>query len=311
MGRETTPFLVRAGAIALLATTPSIASAHWGRPLAPEELAGAWNFDPVVLINLAAIATLYAVGLAKSRASSARSTWRMAAFVGGMFAVVVALLSPVDALSDQLAWAHMLQHMILMLVAAPLFALSVADRAVARSLPSRWRKRLGRWLAPASPLRNVAVVWGLYAIANWVWHIPIAYESALAHRGIHDLEHLSFFVTAYLFWSLLLHPSPRVRVSGVAAVLVLFATSLHSSALGIFMTLAPRPWYPTYETRAPLWGLTPLEDQQLAGSIMWMPSCLVYVAAAAALVGLSLERDSTERELIATETHPTKGLDPT
>src|SRR5205085_10982078 len=131
---------------------------------------------------------------------------------------------------------------------------------------------------PGLPL----LAWALYAAALWVWHAPAFYETALRSRAIHDLQHLCFLGTAFLFWRVLLDPVRRLRLSRGAGVLYLFTTCLQSGALGIYLTLSPRLWYPTYAL-APAWGLSPLEDQQLAGLIMWVPGCLAYAVAALAL----------------------------
>jgi cytochrome c oxidase assembly factor CtaG len=116
------------------------------------------------------------------------------------------------------------------------------------------------------------------------------YQAALRDPLLHDAQHLSFFTAASLFWRLCLDPLAGRRLSALGAIPYLFTTALHSAALGIFLALSQRTWYPDYVTRTSAWGLTPLEDQQLAGLIMWMPACLIYPAVAAILFGTWLTR---------------------
>jgi putative membrane protein len=130
-------------------------------------------------------------------------------------------------------------------------------------------------------LTRPLVAWTLHAVALWGWHVPAFFQATLVDRTVHNFQHISFFVTALLFWSSLF--GARSREANGAAVLYLFTTMVHSSVLGALLTFASRPWYPAYLETAPLWGFTALEDQQLGGLIMWVPASLVYVA-----VGLSL-----------------------
>jgi putative membrane protein len=256
-----------------------------------------WSADPVLHLNLLLISWLYVRGLGRVwRAGVGRGVrvWQAAAFGGGILALVAALASPLHMLSEQLASAHMVQHMLLMNVAAPLAVLGSPALVVLSGVPAPYRATLGRlWRRiDAGVLWNPLAVWAAYALVLWVWHVPALYQAALRDPLVHDLEHLTFFAAALLFWRLVLDPIGRRRLDPVAAVAYLLTASLHGMALGVLMTLSPRPWYPEYEGRAPAWGLTALEDQQLAGLIMWMPVGVVYVAAAAArLAALIHERE--------------------
>ena len=125
----------------------------------------------------------------------------------------------------------------------------------------------GRVAALTGPL----AVFLLHAIAIWAWHIPRLYEAALHNDGIHALEHVSFVVTAALFWWGMVH-GRYGRIGYGVAVLYVFLTAVHSSILGALMTVAPGVWYPAYTAAASAWHLDPLEDQQLAGLLMWVPS---------------------------------------
>lgn len=259
-----------------------------------------WNPDPLILGNAAALSTLYAVGLTRMWRSAGVghgvSRLRAAAFAAGVAMLLIALVSPVDPLSDELSWVHMIQHMLLMTVAAPLFVAGAPGRVAAWALPERWRRRaLGAmarsaaWRPAAYVLWQPLLLWALYAVVLWVWHLPALYGAALADELIHDAQHLSFFVAAALYWRVLLDPFGRYRLDRGVGVLYLFATSMHATVLGVFMTLSPRVWYGAYLGRTDAWGLTALEDQQLAGLTMWMPACAVYAALAAALFAAWLD----------------------
>jgi cytochrome c oxidase assembly factor CtaG len=200
--------------------------------------------------------------------------------------LVVALVSPVDALSDSLLWVHMVQHELLMVVAAPLMALSSplvacvwafrtralrAGGPVRPSLASRGYHAL-RWaMAPA-------FVFLLHALALWIWHLPSLYDAALEHEAVHIAQHICFFSSACLFWWGMLH-GRYGRLGYGAAVIYMFATSMHSGVLGALLTVARYPWYRDYMATTSSWGYTPLEDQQVAGLIMWIPASVVFLVA--------------------------------
>jgi putative membrane protein len=281
--------------LALLLTHPSAAWADAGvatePPVTPGTLWRAWNCDPFILLNLILLGSLYLHGMRQlwGKAGGGRGVARgqAAAYLGSLFALVVALISPLHALSEELASAHMVQHMLLMVIAAPLFVLGSPGLVLTWALAPTWRPATASWhrFFNSELLVRSLFPGALYAAALWVWHLPVAYEAALVDPLVHDAQHLSFFAAACLFWRALLDPLPRRRLQPLTAVVVLFTTSLHAMLLGVFMALSPGLWYEAYAARTDVWGLTPLEDQQLAGLIMWMPACLVYPAVAAAVIG--------------------------
>jgi putative membrane protein len=293
-------------ALLLVAGTTGVAEAHPSGLRAGDPWWRAWNADWLILLNLAIMAGLYGYGLRKMwrRAGAGRGVkpWRALAFAGSLLAILVALLSPIDTLSDDLSWVHMLQHLILMAVAAPLLVIGYPELVLLWVLPPRARRAVGRW-----PQRNTVVgalwraswnpllIWSVHALAVWVWHVPVLYELALVDPLIHDVEHLTFFLAAVLFWRVAIDPRSSLRLNPGLGVLYLFTTSLHASALGALMALSPRPWYPIYIGRTEVWNLTPMQDQQLAGLIMWMPGCTVYALAAAVLLGLWLQSMESSR----------------
>jgi putative membrane protein len=258
---------------------------HEGRPHNWNDLARAWSFEPLIVISLAISALLFASGLRRQRSIR---TWEALCFAGGWFALFVALVSPLHAWGQVLFSAHMTQHEILMLVAAPLLVLGRPLLAFLWALPLSWSRRLGN-LAKTGPINRVwkaltipLVAWLVHAVALWIWHIPVLFEAVLHNEAVHMAQHLSFLLSALLFWWALIH-GPQGAMGYGAAVLYLFTTSIHSGVLGALLTVAGSVWYPSYVGLTNSWGLTPLEDQQLGGLIMWIPAGLVYVIAGLAL----------------------------
>lgn len=258
-----------------------------------------WTFPLLVTVNLLFASAVYGTGVHRIWKKAGRGrviSFRQAgSFVAGLFVLVVALVSPIDALADELSAVHMIQHMLLMNVAAPLLVLGLPGMALLWTLPLEARRKVGTWRRHVRPGRALyyllwqpLLLWCLYAAVLWVWHLPGLYIAALHHELFHDFQHLTFLVVSCLFWRVLLDPVSRMRLSRVATVLYLFFTSLHATVLGVFMALAPAVWYPTYEGRTIAWNLTALEDQQLAGLIMWMPACMVYAIVVALVVAFWL-----------------------
>jgi putative membrane protein len=271
---------------------------------APRDLWTAWSADPAVLLGLVLAAALYARGLRRywQRVGSGRgiARWQAVAYTAGLGAVAVALVSPLDALSTALFAAHMAQHLVLVQVAAPLLVLG------APLVPGLWafgpatRRAIGRWWRHAPGPRAVwrvvsqpLVVWVLFAGVLWGWHLPALYQAALVSAPIHAAEHASLLGAALLLWWTVLHPGRSGRLGYGAGVLYLFATGLHSGLLGAFLTFAPVPWYPSYAPTVAAWGLSPRDDQQLAGLLMWVPGGLLFVLAACGLLVAWLQ--ATER----------------
>jgi putative membrane protein len=197
---------------------------------------------------------------------------------------MIALDSPLHELGEQLFWVHMLQHEILMLVAAPLLVLGRPLISFLWAFTPRWRSRIGSvgrsrvfttgWRMISAPLS----AWLLSALALWVWHAPSLFNQTLTNDAMHAAQHASFFLTALLFWWPLANRLPSIGYGGGLAYV--FTTALHTSVLGALLTFAPRPWYAPYLASTAHWHLTPLEDQQLGGLIMWIPagSLLLIVA---------------------------------
>ncbi|MFN2490186.1 MAG: cytochrome c oxidase assembly protein [Actinomycetota bacterium] len=254
--------------------------------VAPQELWGAWTMEPGVLVAIALVAATYGAGLARLwRAGRGRgvAVRRAMSFYGGIAVLGIALVSPLHALGETLFSAHMVQHLILMIVAAPLLVYGAPLVALVMALPSRVRRRVNglRRVVAVEWARRVLtgaiVVWTLHAAALWAWHLPLLYERALGNDIVHAAEHASFLGTALLFWTLVLAPTCGRRPTYPAALAIVFTTALQSSALGAILTFAADPLYPGHATGAAAWSITLLADQQLAGVIMWVPAGFVYL----------------------------------
>jgi putative membrane protein len=275
-------FAVAIGALLGCAVT---LHAHEGEPLRPHDLWYAWQFPAGIVIPLALSGVLYVLGIARSGHRSAR---QILAYALGWIALSIALVSPVHPLGEVLFSAHMAQHTVLMLVAAPLLVLGRPLVPWLFALPMNWRKILGR----IGNTREISAVWkfvtrplfatAVQGAALWLWHLPVLYQRTLDNDAVHSVQHLSFLFSALLFWWAIIHGHQQNR-HGVG-ILHIFVTAVHTSVLGALMAFAPSVWYPLYADRTQPWGLSPLEDQQLAGFIMWIPGGVIYLGAALALL---------------------------
>ncbi|CAN5179315.1 cytochrome c oxidase assembly protein [soil metagenome] len=252
----------------------------------PAGVGAAWTFDPVVVVALLLAAWAYGYGVHRlwSRGRGRGVGYgQITAFFSGLVALAVALVSPVAALGHTLFAAHMVQHLILVLVAAPLLSFGAPFLPCSLALPRTWRRdlhALGRTSGAAAAwavLTGPLLVWILHVGALWVWHLPMLYEAALRNPLLHVIEHLSFFITALLFWALII-PFGRRRMPYPARLGYVFVTALQSGGLGAILTFASVPLYSVHAAGARAWGLSALQDQQLAGVIMWIPAGVVYLA---------------------------------
>ena len=270
----------RLGALLLISVASPALQAHQGQPLQPHDLWSAWPLDPGTVIPLLFAAILYARGARRSRGATRRQT--ICFWIGWIF-LAAALVSPLHSLGEALFSAHMVQHEILMLAAAPMLVLSRPLAALVWGLPFSWRRTAGKW-AKAGLIRSIwrcltnqVFAWCLHAAALWIWHAPSLFQSTLSSEWAHAAQHASFLFTALLFWWSLFYA--RGRSGYGAATLYLFTTAVHTSILGSLLTFANSIWYPIYALRSSTWRVNPLDDQRLGGLIMWIPAGFVYVAA--------------------------------
>jgi putative membrane protein len=285
--------------ILLGAVLPAAAFAHVPPP-APAVSAWSWNLAPWLLFLLGLAAAGYATGLRRlwrnaggGRGVATHQAW---AFAVGWLSLVAALVSPLDPLGSRLFSAHMVQHELLMVVAAPLLVVGRPLATWTWALAPAHRRRVGRlfqgrgWSRLWSTLTDPLVAWALHALALWAWHIPAAFDAALEHEGLHIAQHFSFLGTALFFWWAVLGHDPRGRYGPGHSAAYLFTTMMHTAALGALLSLAPTPWYAPYIPQTGALGFDPVEDQQLGGLVMWVPAGLAYVIAALWVIGRMLTR---------------------
>lgn len=294
---------------AALVVLPAVVDAHEGHGLAATAIRQ-WTWDPIVMVLLTTSATIYVTGLRRLWARAGRgrglARWQAAAFGLGLFSIAVAQLSPVAWLSDVLFSVHMTQHEILMLISAPLIVLGQPLVAALWVMPRGGRERarqfvqLGAVAATWRAITGPVAAFFIHAFALWTWHIPALYQAALAHYGIHLLQHACFLLTALLFWWAMAH-GRYGRMGYGLAVLYVFLTAVHSSILGALMTFAPSTWYPAYERTGAAWQVNALEDQQLAGLLMWVPAGAIFGVFALALFAAWL--GEAERRAALGHTH--------
>lgn len=259
-----------------------------------------WTLDAWVTVPLLLALAWFSLGWLRLRRRSAnpRKHLRPALwFYAGWLVMAAALVSPLHAAGERSFTLHMLEHELLMLVAAPLLVLARPVGVALWALPDRWRAPVGglhrrRWLGGAwRVLADPLVATVLQMLALWAWHAPALFDLALRSNGWHIAQHLSFVATALLFWNAMLE-GRRVRTRTVTAVACLFATAVVGGALGALMALSDSPWYEGYRAMgmAPF-GLSPAEDQQFAGLLMWVPGGLIHVLAALLLLARWLREE--------------------
>ena len=250
-----------------------------------------WTTDPALLWVILAAALYWLGGRGVGRRRSAARNWRTASFVGGLAAIVLAIASPLDRWADQLQWAHMVQHVLLLLVAPPLLALARPWNRMWRGLPLGLRRRVarevtqGRW---SEELRRTARFlgdpipsWLLFSVTLVIWHVPFAYDATLRSPLLHATEHALFFGTGLLFWTRVIDSPPwRSPLADSARALYVVSAMVVSWLLAIFLALSTSPLYAPYAAEASRpGGITALADQQLAAGVMWVPGSIPFAIA--------------------------------
>ena len=257
---------------------PTTAWAH-GTPGVSGDLLASWSWRPDVIAVVAAFAAAYILGWWRLWQQGARIArrWQFALYPAGLAIICLALISPIDSLSASHFFIHMTQHKLLTMVGPPLLLLADPLPIILWGLPRNVRHQVGHLLTrdavPRRILRSVTwmpVAWLLYVVNLWAWHHPTAYGAALRSEFLHDIEHLSFFLTALLFWWPVVNPAPRVHghIHHGLRIVYMLAGAFQTAALGFVIAASNRVLYPHYATTPRLWNLSPLHDQALGGGIM-------------------------------------------
>jgi putative membrane protein len=262
----------------LVALAPAPALAHGGH-----EHGVGWTLDPVLVVPLALALLIYCVGHARLANRASARPPGASRFIAGWTVLTLALVSPLHAAGERSFTMHMIEHELIMLVATLLLAMSGSGGIMAWGLPRPLRQSLGgSWKSPLQSLwkrlTEPVTATAVQAVVMWTWHAPLLFDRALESSGWHIAQHACFFVSSLVFWWAMLHP--RRGGYGVSAA-CLFATSLIGGALGALMSLSSSPWYADYAAMGMSGiGLDPVDDQRLAGLIMWIPGGLVHGVAA-------------------------------
>jgi putative membrane protein len=253
----------------------------------------AWSPDPWVGVALVVASATYPTGAhrlwASAGAGHGLAPRHVVAYGLGLLALALALVSPLDTASDALFSAHMIQHELIMLIAAPLLVLGRPVLAFLWALP-RGARHAVRATAARPWVRGAArivaapfAVLLLHALTRWVWHLPAAFDAALADERVHALQHATFCASAALFWWCVLQGRFGRAGYGVGIAFV-FVTLLSSGVLAAMISLSGSPWYAAHDARTVALGLDPVADQRRAGLFMWVPAGVIMTATALALL---------------------------
>ncbi len=261
-----------------------------------------WSWRPEVIVPLLVLGWLYTRGWwvlrHRGRAADGLATyWRLGSYLGGLFFLAVALLSPIDTLSSFLFSMHMVQHLFMVMFAPPLLMIANPLPFILWGLPEMVRHKTGAALTFAvaresrfrrtfRSLLSPGVTWIIFVSVLWGWHDPNLYNAALRYSWVHDLEHLTFFITAMLLWWRITGAGPKIhhKLSLLGRVSLLIAGVPPNMMLGVFLAFATTPIYSFYEEMPRITGLSVIQDQALSGIIMWIPGSMMYIVGALVLL---------------------------
>jgi putative membrane protein len=274
----------------------------WGWPAWQESIAAT---PAAIWLLIGLLLVPYLLGVARIWRAAGRGrgvTTRQTTWYGaGVAVLLLALVSPLDSAADAWFSMHMVQHLILIIVAPPLLILGAPQIAVAwaifggRPVRHRWTRRATHWIDSAAHWLTLPLVaLAVHTAAVWTWHLPALFEAARASAAIHGVEHASFLGSALMLWSAVLprHHARRERYG--FGVLLMLATAMQSGALGALLVSSNSTWYPAQAAATIAMHGDPLADQQLAGLLMWIPGGVAYTVAACALL-LAWIGHATER----------------
>lgn len=242
-----------------------------------------WSWNPAILISLIVIAGVYTGvfyyfkrrGWLKALREEGLIKWSQpVCFALSLITILVALMSPIDTMSSLLFTMHMTQHILLIMVAAPLLLLGIPEAFVRPFIQKPFIK------TALQGITHPFVAFIVFNITLVVWHLPAIYDAALHNETLHDLEHAMFFYTGVLSWWPVLSPTRELpRLSYPGQILYIFLMAIPSGVLGAVLVFGKHVLYPTYETVPRLWGLTALTDQQMGGLVMMVPGKAIYLIA--------------------------------
>jgi len=278
-----------------------------------------WEWRIEIVLALVAAGTLYTLGwwrlrsLRRGRSQDrgrVATNERLVTYLGGLVILGLALMSPIDVLASQFFFMHMIQHLLLVMIVPPLLWLASPFPFVMWGLPPQARSRVGSLFSRKSSFRRrlrtftaPGIAWMLYVAFLLGWHDPNAYQAALQEELIHDLEHLTFFITAVLFWWHVIYAPPHVhkRLPRGARIAYVLAAIPPTMAAGAVIAFSGQPVYAYYAGVPRLWGVSVMQDQMLGGVIMWVPGSMMYILAALILISRWVQDEDAKPALPDTQ----------
>lgn len=284
---------------------------------------GNWTFEPSVLAGVVLTGIFYATGVQeldrRHKLGRLVKQRHIVSFALGLLAILLALVSPIDALSAQLFSVHMFQHVLLLSIAPPLLLLGKPVPVLLVGLPrplvlwvARFHRRSAslRWLVRC--VTSPAVTWIVFSGVMLIWHLPAFYQAALFYPGIHLAEHVCYLVAGLLFWWVALQPFPgRPRLAYGWRMLYTATAMLPGSGLGLLFLTVSTPVYSFYADLPRLWGIGALDDQSMAGLVMWLFGDTILLGAAGWFFVAMLERHEQSQLAKAALLEHTMGGSPT
>lgn len=270
-----------------------------------------WEFRPDVTLILLLAGVLYGRGWYRLRQrgrGQGANGWRLAAYLGGLLALALALLSPIDVFQSLLFFMHMIQHLLLVMVAPPLLLLANPMPFVLWGLPRQLRRPVAALFHGNAPFRRAlrrtttpGLSWALFIVILIAWHDPNAYNASLRYDWLHDIEHLSFFFSGLLYWWHVVGAAPRLHrpLPFSLRLVYLIGTVPFNMLLGVAIAFATRPVYTYYLAVPRVWGISALDDQRIGGAIMWIPGSMMYLIAVLVVVSRFATKSSASRQMPA------------
>lgn len=264
----------------------------------------AWHFEPFMTLVLLGVTGAYYWAWFRVRGTSGPDlpAWWALSYGVGVATLAVALLGPLESYNEQLFSLHMAQHLVLLQIAVPLLLLGRPVQVVLRAIPRPATRRTVRFLFGNGTMRYAVLgitapvtAFLLFNINIGFWHVPQFYDASVRNELVHNLQHVTFALTAVLYWWTIIDPVPRHhKLPELWSLATVFLSMMIGSIIGAILTLAPSVLYPVYEEAANPWGWEPLLDQQVGGLIMWVGSFILYFVVLGTLAVQLLNRDEEQ-----------------
>jgi putative membrane protein len=295
-------------AAALLVVIPTAALAHGDEIRPGEPIMTMWQFEPEIVLGLAIAAALYIAGI---RRGAAGKWWRHALFFGGLAALALALLSPIEPLADHVFIIHQVEHMLLRSIGPMLLLLSQPQATLIRGMPDWLRRGLFSPIVGSPGVRRTFGLLSqpvtstlLFVGVSWFWMIPRWHDIAILNEPIHYTWHVSLLVTGLFFFSTIFDPRPAPAGPKLGTRLVMFwCAAMGNILLGALLTFKAAPLYHAYDVMGRMFGLDAMTDEQLGGLTMWIPGCMMFAVSAILILhrwGLDEERAAERRRRMGT-----------